>query len=178
MTSEDFLNIFYSNFSTNIDWANVDEINWMYQEGLFTLNSKVIVGNNKFLERIDLVTNPRFGLIKNGESFSHMALKSLASDYLVGGLGVKESEIKYEFNLIGFEVDVIDKALYYPVECGDTNALKLEKFLALPSTKEMLILPYPHSGDVKVFEFSRNDNFLKYIKHKQTFLNQKNSKLR
>lgn len=178
MTSEDFLKIFYSNFSPNIDWANIDEISWMYQEGLFTLNSKIIAGNNKFLERIDLVANPRFGLIKNGESFSHMALKSLARDYLVNDLGFKESEIKYEHSLIGFEVDVIDKTLHYPVECGDTNALKLEKFLALHSTKKMLILPYPHSGDVKVFEFSRNDNFLRYIKHKQTFLSQKNARLR
>lgn len=52
---------------------------------------------------------------------------------------------------------------------GDTNALKLEKYLTLPATKKMFILPYSHLEDVKVFE---------YIKHKQNSLNQKNAKLR
>ena len=39
MTSEDFVKIFYSNFTPGIDWANIDEIAWMFQEGLFSLNS-------------------------------------------------------------------------------------------------------------------------------------------
>ena len=75
-------------------------------------------------------------------------------------------------------VDVIDKDLHFPTECGDTNALKLEKYLALPTTKKMLVLPYPHTEDVKVFEFCANPKFFEYIKHKHEFLNQKNAKLR
>ena len=31
-------------------------------------------------------------------------------------------------------VDVIDKDLHFPVECGDANALKLEKYLTLLTT--------------------------------------------
>ncbi len=178
MTSDDFVVIFYSNFSQYADWENIDEINWMYQEGLFAFFSKKIASNNEFLERVKLVTDPKYGLTKNGESFQHMALKSFAKDYLVQHFGIAESKIKIEYPLIGFEVDVIDKDLHFPVECGDTSALKLEKFLALPSTKKMLILPYPHSGNVKVFEFIANPRFYEYIKHKQDFLNQKNAKLR
>jgi len=178
MISEDFLKIFYSNFTPNIDWANIDEIAWMYQEGLFILSSYVIASNGEFLKRIDFVLDPKNGFIRNGESDTHMTLKSFAKDYLVSHCDVPENEIRYEYSLIGFEVDVIDKNLHLPTECGDTNALKLEKYLALPATKKMLILPYPHSGDVKVFEFSANPRFFEYIKHKQNFLNQKNAKLR
>ena len=177
MTSDDFVKIFYSNFTPGIDWANIDEIAWMFQEGLFSLNSKIIATNDKFLERIDLVANPKYGLIKNGESFEHMALKSFGKDYLIQSFGVPVSTVKIEYPLIGFEVDVIDEDLYFPTECGDTNALKLEKYLVLPTTKRMLILPYPHSGDVRIFEFTANPQFFEYIKHKQSFLNQKNAKL-
>lgn len=63
-----------------------------------------------------------------------------------------------------------------PKISGDTNALKLEKFLALPTTKKMFVLSYPHSGDVKVFVFVTNPRFFEYIEHKQSFLNQKNAK--
>lgn len=91
MTSEDFLRIFYSNFSPNIDWANIDEIAWMHQEGLFTVSDQVI---------------------------------------------------------------------------------------ALSTTEKMLILPYPHSADVQVFQFEAKPRFFEYIKHKQSFLNRKNAKLR
>lgn len=80
--------------------------------------------------------------------------------------------------MIGFEVDVIDKGLRFPVECGDTNALKLEKYLALISTEKMLILPYPHSAGVKVFEFCANPRFFEYIKHKEIFLNEQRLKYR
>ena len=178
MTSDDFVKIFYSNYTPNIDWANIDEIVWMYQEGLFTLTSKVIASNEKFLKRIDFVLDPRNGFMRNGESDIHMALKSFAKDYLSRDYNVPEDEIRYEYPLIGFEVDMIDKRLSYPVECGDTNALKLEKYLALLGTRKMLILPYPHSGDVKVFEFSANPRFFEYIEHKQSSLNQQNAKLR
>lgn len=178
MTSEDFLKIFYSNFTPNIGWANIDEINWMYQEGLFTLSSKVIASSNEFLERIDFVLDPKNKFMRNGESGGHLALKSLATDYLISYCGVLEKDIRYEYPLIGFEVDVIDKSLHFPAECGDTNALKLEKYLALSTTREMLILPYPDSRNVKVFLFESKSRFFEYIQHKQSFLNQKNAKLR
>lgn len=178
MTSDDFVKIFYSNFSLSIDWANIDEIAWMYQEGLFVVSSRVITSNDKFLKRIDFVLDPKNGFMRSGESDSHMALKSFAKDYLISQCGVPENEILYEYPLIGFEVDVIDKDLRFPAECGDTNVLKLEKFLALPTTKKMFILPYPHSEDLHIFEFVANPRFLEYIKHKQSFLNQKNAKFR
>lgn len=178
MDSDNFVKIFYSNYSPNIDWANIDEITWMYQEGLFTLSSKVIASNDEFLKRIDFVIKPKNGYIRNGESDGHLALKSFAKDYLVLHCKVPENEVRFECALIGFETDVIDKGLQFPTECGDTNALKLEKYLTLPTTKKMLVLPYPHSGNVRVFEFVANPRFFKYIKYKQNFLNQKNSKLR
>ncbi len=178
MTSDDFVKIFYSNFTPNIDWANIDEINWMYQEGLFTLTSKVITSSDKFLTRIDFVLDPKNGFTRSGESDAHLALKSFAKDYLTSHCDVPENEIRYEYPLIGFEVDVIDKDLYFPTECGDTNALKLENYLSFSTSKKMLILPYPHSGDVKVFEFQANPKFFEYVRHKQNFLNQKNAKLR
>ena len=64
------------------------------------------------------------------------------------------------------------------IKCADTNALKLEKYLALSTTKKILVLPYPHSGDVKVFEFVANPRFFEYIKHKESFLNRENAKFR
>lgn len=178
MISEDFLKIFYSNFSPNIDWANIDEITWMYQEGLFTVSTQLIALSDEFAKRIDLVMNPKKRFIRSGESDGHLALKSFAADYLIKYCGIREEDIQYEYPLIGFEVDVIDKDLGFPTECGDTNALKLEKYLALPGTKQMAILPYPHSEDVKVFIFEAKPRFFDYIKHKQNFLNRKNAKLR
>lgn len=178
MNSDDFVKIFYSNYSPNIDWANIDEITWMYEEGLFTVSVKVIAQNSEFIKRIDSVLDPKNGFIKNGESDGHMALKSFAVDYLTSRCEVAKEDIRIEYPLIGFEVDVIDKGLHFPTECGDTNALKLEKYLSLPSTKKVLILPYPHSESVKVFEFVANPKFFEYIKHKQNSLNQKNAKFR
>lgn len=178
MTSDDFANIFYSNYTPNIDWANIDEINWMYKEELFTISSKIIGSSNEFMKKIDFVLNPKNNLIKSGESDQHLALKSFAVEYLTSDYGILKEEVKFEYPLIGFEVDVIDKDLWYPTECGDTNALKLEKYLGLPNTKRMLILPYPNANNVKIFEFQANPKFFKYIKHKQTFLNQKNAKFR
>ncbi len=176
MTSDDFIKIFYSNYTPNIDWDNIDEINWMYQEGLFTFSSHVIAFSNEFTKRIDFVSDPGNGFIKSGENDGHLALKSFAKDYLIQSCRVKEEDISYEYPLIGFEVDVIDEDLCFPTECGDTNALKLEKYLSLPNTKKMLVLPYPHLEDVKVFEFSANARLSGYIKHKQSFLNKRNAK--
>ena len=180
MTSDDFVKIFYSKFTPNIDWDNIDEITWMYGENLFTVSSQTIVQKDEFIKRIDFVLNPKNGFMRNGESDGHMALKSFAKDYLINYCNVPEGEIMIEYPLMGFEVDVIDKDLCFPTECGDTNAfaLKLEKYLYLPSTKKMLVLPYPRNRNVKVFEFIANPRFFEYIKHKQQFLNQKNYKFR
>lgn len=178
MTSEDFAKIFYSNFTPNIDWANIDEIAWMHQEGLFTVHQQVMASSAEFIKKIDYVLDPKNKFMKNGESEGHLALKSFAKDYLVEHYGISEKQITYEYPLIGFKVDVIDTTMHYPTECGDTNALKLEKYLFLPYTRKMLILPYSHSGDVKVFEFQANPRFFEYIKHKQDFLNQKNARFR
>ena len=168
--------IFYSNFSPAIDWANIDEIAWMYKEGLFTLSPTKVASNDEYIKRIDLISSSSEKLLKSGENEGHLVLKSFAKDYLIKSLGVEE--VLYEYPLIGFEVDVIDEDLHYPTECGDCNALKLEKYLSLRTTQRMLVLPYPHLKEVKVFEFCANPNFFNYIRHKQNFLNQKNSRLR
>ncbi len=76
MTSNDFVKIFYSNYSPSIDWANIDEITWMYQEELFTVSSHVIASDNEFLKRIDFVLDPKNGFTRTGEKDGHMALKS------------------------------------------------------------------------------------------------------
>lgn len=131
----------------------------MYQEGLFTLSSQIIASRDEFIKRIDLVLDPTKGFVRNSESDGHLALKSFASDYLIKYCDILEEQVRFEYPLVGFEVDVIDKGLHFPTECGDTNALKLEKYLSLPDTKKMLILPYPHSQDVKVFEFVSNPSF-------------------
>lgn len=178
MTSEDFAQIFYSHFTPSIDWANIDEITWMYGEDLFAMQSSVIASAAELADMIDFVSDPKNGFMKTGESGTHLALKSFARDYLVRNLGILEKDVRYEYSLTGFEVDVIDKDLHFPVECGDTNALKLEKYLALPSTKKMLILPYPNLKDVKVYEFYTNPKFFEYIKHKATFLNKQRTKFR
>lgn len=119
--------------------------------------------------------DPKNGFLRNGESDGHLALKSFARDFLINCCGILEDDIKYEHPLIGLEVDVIDKGLHFPTECGGTNALKLEKYLSLPATKKMLLLPYPYSEDIKVFQFEAKPRFLEYIKHKHTYLNQKNA---
>lgn len=178
MTSEDFVRIFYSNYSPNIDWANVDEITWMFQEGLFTVSVEEIASHNEFIKKIDFVSDPKNGFTKNGESYGHLALKSSAKDFLIKRYNIRITDIRSEYPLVGFEVDIIDKDLRFPVECGDTNALKLEKYLTLSTTEKMLILSYPHSGSVKVFIFEARALFFEYIRHKQNFLSQRNAKLR
>ncbi|MBF0474157.1 MAG: hypothetical protein HQK93_10595 [Nitrospirae bacterium] len=178
MTSEDFAKIFHSNFTLNTDWVNIDEITWIYQQDLIKLSSKIIAKHNQFEKRLSEAADSKETFLIEGESLVHLVLKMFVVDYLINCLGVSQVDIKYEHPLSGFEVDVIDKDLQFPVECGDTNALKLEKYLALPSTKKMLIVPYPRLGDVKVFEFCANNRFFEYIKHKETFLKNKRLKYR
>lgn len=178
MTSEDLVKIYYSNFTPNIDWANIDEIIWMYQQSLIRLSSKIIASHSEFEERLKQAADSKETALVEGESLTHLVLKMFAADYLIYHLGVSKVDIKYECPLIGFEVDVAVKDLSYLVECGDTNALKLEKFLYLPTTKSFFVLPYPHLEDIKIFEFQADPKFFEYINHKQNFLNKQNAKLR
>lgn len=179
MTSEDFVKIFYSYpQNLNIDWNNIDEIAWMYEEGLFVFSSDRIATQKEFINRIDIVMDPKNGFMRNGESYGHLALKTFGRDYLIKRCGIVEKDVMYEYPFIGFEVDVIDKGLHYPVECGSTNALKFEKYLQLSSTVKMFVLPYPHLEDLKIFQFCVLPAFFKYIKHKKEFLNRKNAKFR
>lgn len=69
---------------------------------------------------------------------------------------------------------MICEDLYFPVECGDTNALKLEKFWLPSSIKKMLVLPYHNSLEVKLYIFRQAPVFFEYIEHKKKYLNQKN----
>ena len=52
---------------------------------------------------------------------------------------------------------------------------KLEKYLELPTTKKMLVLPYPHAEDIKVFEFVALPRFFEYLKHKKSVLGKRNT---
>lgn len=59
MTGKDFVKIFYSyHYNPSIDWDNIDEIAWMYQEGLLNLSVQVIASYDEFNQRIDQVSKP------------------------------------------------------------------------------------------------------------------------
>lgn len=70
---------------------------------------------------------------------------------------------------MGFEVDVIDRSLTTPVECGDTNALKLEKYLSKDTVERFIVLPYPasDSGSLYNFTFTTLPRFQEYLDFKQ-----------
>lgn len=178
LTINDFVNIFYSNFKINVDWDNINEGFWIYQQGFIKISSKVIASHKSFEEKIDLATAPKNKIVKTGESHIHMALKSIATDYLMQNLNINKDDIKYEYQIVGFEVDVIDKNFHFPTECGDVNALKLEKYLSLPATKSFFVIPYPHLKDVMLFEFQALPKFFDYIKFKNGYLNEQRSKFR
>lgn len=149
----------------------------MYAQKMFVVELAIAANNDLFQKTLNSVERGGI-LIKTGESLLHMALKSIATDYLIKSCGLKRDYISYEYPLIGFEVDLIDKNLFYPSECGDTNAQKLEKFLALPTTKIFFIFPYPHTGDVKVYQFIALPLFFEYLEHKNSFLNNQRAKWR
>ena len=107
-----------------------------------------------------------------------MALKLSGQQFLHQNLKIPESNILFEYPLIGFEVDVIDRNLNYPIECGDTSAIKLEKYLYLPSTKKFFVIPYPHLTNLLIYEFIACPAFFEYIKFKNQYSNQKNAKFR
>ncbi|MBI2599330.1 hypothetical protein HYW43_00215 [Candidatus Daviesbacteria bacterium] len=178
MNAQAFLKIFHSNYPLNIDWANIDEIAWMYTEGLLQVSSTVLVSHQQFEKRLSQESESKSSKLREGESLTHLILKLFARDYLIKKLGVNHRDILFEYPLVGFEVDVIDRNLKFLIECGDTNALKLEKYLALPTTNKLFVLPYPQLEDLKIFEFSAKPRFFDYIKHKQIFLNRQNARFR
>lgn len=178
MTSSDFLKIFYSNSPLAIDWDNLNEIEFMYNEGFFSVISEVVASNSDFISRIDYVGEPKNGFMRDGESYSHLALKTFGRDYLINLLNIPKNEVLYEQVLDGFEVDVIDRSHQFPIECGDTNALKLEKYLTLPTTNTFLIIPYPRQGNIIIYKFSAKEGFFGYLEFKKEYLKKIRTKLR
>src|SRR3989344_6558544 len=178
MIALDFQKIFYSNFPISADLENLQEISWMYEEEMFSLDRILLASSDKFQKRINQVLDPKFGLIKTGESYSHMALKSFGTDYLKVKLKIKPNAIFYEYPLIGFEVDLIDKGLHYPIECGDTSPIKLEKYLNLDTVINFSIIPYPRLQSVFLYKFVPNKKFKEYINFKKEYLNKKNASFR
>ncbi|MBI2022926.1 hypothetical protein HYS97_03705 [Candidatus Daviesbacteria bacterium] len=178
MTKDDFKKIFYSNSLLNVDWFNLEEITLMYEENLIGFN-KIFLGNsNKFDQALGIVQDPTQGLINGGESQQHIALKFLIRQFLSNKYKFKIDDFYIEYPFLGFEVDLIDKNFRFPSECGDTNALKLEKYLSPPTVEKFFVLPYPHMDDIYTFEFFAQPDFIKYIEFKKDYFNKKNSKLR
>lgn len=178
MTTEDFAKIFYSNFTPQTDWDILNEINWMYEEQLFTFKASELASNEEFQKRVELVTDPKSGFIRGGESTTHLALKSFGRDYLINHLKIEERNVLYEYELDGFKVDVIDRLLRFPIECGDTNALKFEKYLSLSKVQNFSIIPYPRLQNLSIYIFSTNPSFFEYIKFKNSYLNSQRAKFR
>lgn len=178
MTADSLLKIFYSNLQLGADWQNLDEISWMISEDMILVTSLPPIKHQKFIRTLNKIKNSNTKLIRTGESISHMALKSEAANFLKEQFHLSDQDIRYEYPLVGFEVDVIDKNLNFPIECGDTSAIKLEKYLALPNTKKFFILPYPHFKDLTIYQFVSSPKFFEYLDFKHKHLNEKNAKLR
>ncbi len=176
MRKFDFQKIFYSNSPLSIDWFNLGEIGLMYEEGLIGLNELSVASNAEFLEAIDFVQIPTHGFSFGGESIQHSALKYLTQRFLMKKYGLVARDVSIERPFIGFEVDVIDKNLKFPCECGDTNAAKLEKYLCHASVEKFYIFPYPHNKDLRAYEFFTKERFFEYIEFKQSYLNKQRAK--
>jgi hypothetical protein len=141
MTTVEFISIiFSSNYRMNADISTIQDIAWMLGEKMIAVSAEKVATNKDFHKRIEEVSDPKAGLVKTGESFSHMALKSFAKDLLKTKYHLGSKDIFFEQPLVGFEVDVIDKNHHFPIECGDTNAQKLEKYLELSQTKEFILV--------------------------------------
>ena len=146
----------------------------MYQNKLFTLNKIPVATHAEFLENIKLIEQNRYKKVwESGDSIPHQALKMIGASYLQQIYKLNSADIYYEFPFVGFEVDVIDKLLTHPIECGDTNPLKLEHYLIANSVSDMVILPYPHQKNVYGYSFVHKADFKKYILFKRDFLRQK-----
>lgn len=178
MTPQDLQKIFYSNFSIGSDWESLEEISLMLEEKMLVIKQYKIASTGEFEKRIEEVLKPSSKMIRTGESYNHIALKTLGADFLKENYNVKGQDVFYEYPLIGFEVDLIDNDLHYPIECGDTNASKLEKYLTITGVKNFSIIPYPHLKMVILFQFTATKLFFKYINFKKQFLNKKRATFR
>lgn len=178
MNADQLLKIFYSNWTSSADWQNLDEIAWMISEDMISVNPIPLLSYNSFKKKLKLAKSPKSKLIKTGESIAHMALKLTGADFLINNLKIKPENIFFEYPLSGFEVDLIDSNLNFPVECGDTSAIKLEKYLSLDKTEQFFIIPYPHLKDLLIYSFTAKAKFFEYNSFKKDYLNKKNAKLR
>lgn len=170
MTLDDFAHIFYSNYSPSTDWEQLSEILWMYEEKLLSVEKSGFLSIDKFHGLIKTIENKRYKFVlESGDSVKHQALKLAAGELLTDKFGVVKKDILYEEPFVGFEVDVIDASLTTPVECGDTNALKLEKYLSKNTVKRFIVLPYPVSdcSSLYSFTFTTLPRFQEYLDFKQ-----------
>lgn len=170
MTLNDFAHIFYSNYSPSTDWEQLSEILWMYEEKLLSVERSSFLSIDEFHELIKKIENKRYKFVlESGDSIKHQALKLAASELLTDKFGVAKKDILYEESFMGFEVDVIDTFLTTPIECGDTNALKLEKYLSKDTIKRFIVLPYPisDSNSLYSFTFTPLPRFREYLDFKQ-----------
>lgn len=175
MTVNDLAKIFYSNYLASTDWDELSEISWMLENNLLSFNKSWVCSHRQFINKVSLIQEERFKhVIESGDGIRHQALKLIVTNLLNAKYGIDLTDILYEHVFLGFEVDVIDKNLGYPTECGDSNPQKLEKYLASPTVKHVLILPYPLDGrDPQVFIFSARPEFQKYISFKNDFIRKK-----
>ncbi len=170
MTINDFAHIFYSNYLSNVDWGELEEILWMYEEKLFDLEKVRVAGHKEFLIIVNDIEKNRYKrVLESGDGIPHQALKLIAKGFLVKNFHIREKDVLYEQPFLGFEVDAIDRNLLFLTECGDTNASKFEKYLNSPA-QSMIIFPYPQNRDVHAFIFTAHPKFHKYILHKKSYL--------
>lgn len=166
-----FARIFYSNYQPSTDWAQLEEILWMFDEGLFKFERAHIYSKLKFLKLISSIENGenKKGW-EDGDSITHQALKLIGAELLLKRFQINKRDILFERPFIGFEVDVIDRNKNLPIECGDTNAIKLEHYLIADGVKQMIIIPYPHGKDVFAFIFTASPKFKDYVLFKKDYL--------
>lgn len=178
MKVDDFARIFYSNYQPNTDWVQLEEILWMFDEGLFKFEKVRISSKLKFLKLISSIENGKNKEgWEDGDSITHQALKLIGAELLSKRFLINKRDILLERPFIGFEVDVIDRNKTFPTECGDTNAIKLEHYLIADGVKRMIVIPYPHKGNIFAFIFTALPRFKDYVLFKRDYL-RKNMKRR
>ncbi|MFH0937629.1 MAG: hypothetical protein V1808_05065 [Candidatus Daviesbacteria bacterium] len=171
MKTEDVKRIFYSHYTANFDWEQLEEILWMYQEGLLTIEKIFLETEDEFLQKVEKIEKNRYKYVEeSGDSIRHQALKLVGKEWLESHFKIDSADILYEQPLAGFEVDVIDKSFSFPVECGDSNPSKVENYLAKERVKAMTMIPYPLSGDVFAFIFKAKPKFKKYFSFKKNYM--------
>lgn len=171
----DIANIFYSNFTPAIDWEMVEDISWMFNEGILKLEVISVAKTDKFLKEIDLIQDERYKHVyESGGSIRHQALKKLAAEFLMSRYKVRSDDIRYEYPFYGYEVDVSDLHFGYLCECGDANPAKVEFYLLQPLVKALITLPYPkNNASVKAYIFSPGSKFVEYVTFKKRYFRNK-----